>query len=101
MRKPAFFICENKDADQLRVNRTADQRLCFCRIDIVQYLYFLNLNTKFLASSYLLCVRPSQEPRRQVSQHGSYYRNDPKFSERQFWANSADPVQTAPRGGVS
>ena len=29
MRKPAFCICENKDADQLRVNREADQRLCF------------------------------------------------------------------------
>ena len=30
MRKPDFCICENKDADQLRGNREADQRLCFC-----------------------------------------------------------------------
>ena len=29
MRKPAFCICENKDADQLRGNHEADQRLCF------------------------------------------------------------------------
>ena len=29
MRKPVFCICENKDADQLRGNREADQRLCF------------------------------------------------------------------------
>ena len=31
IRKPAFCIilCENKDADQLRGNREADQRLCF------------------------------------------------------------------------
>ena len=30
VRKPFFFcICENKDADQLRRNRKADQRLCF------------------------------------------------------------------------
>ena len=29
MRRPAFCICENKDADQLRGNREADQRLCF------------------------------------------------------------------------
>ena len=29
MRKPAFCICENKDTDQLRGNREADQRLCF------------------------------------------------------------------------
>ena len=29
MRKPAFCICENKDADQLRGNCEADQRHCF------------------------------------------------------------------------
>ena len=29
------------------------------------------------------------------------YRNFPKFSDRQVWANSADPDQTAPRGAVS
>ena len=29
MRKPTFCICETKDADQLRGNREADQRLCF------------------------------------------------------------------------
>ena len=28
-RKPTICICENKDADQLRSNREADQRLCF------------------------------------------------------------------------
>ena len=33
MRKPAFCIWENKDADQLRGNREADQRLCFCYTD--------------------------------------------------------------------
>ena len=33
MRKPAFCICENKDADQLRGNREADQRLCFYYTD--------------------------------------------------------------------
>ena len=33
MRKPTFCICENKDADQLRGNRKADQRLCFRYID--------------------------------------------------------------------
>ena len=27
--KTVFCICENKDADQLRGNREADQRLCF------------------------------------------------------------------------
>ena len=33
VRKPAFCICENKDADQLRSNCAADQRLCFRYID--------------------------------------------------------------------
>ena len=33
VRKPAFCICENKDADQLHGNREADQPLCFCYLD--------------------------------------------------------------------
>ena len=33
MRNPDFCICESKDADQLRGNREADQRLCFRCID--------------------------------------------------------------------
>ena len=33
MRKPAFCICENKDADQLRGYHAADQCLCFHYID--------------------------------------------------------------------
>ena len=33
VRKTDFCICENKDADQLRGNREADQRLCFRYID--------------------------------------------------------------------
>ena len=31
--KTAFCICENKDADQLRGNREADQCLCFRYLD--------------------------------------------------------------------
>ena len=33
VRNPAFCICENKDADQLRGDREADQRLCFRHTD--------------------------------------------------------------------
>ena len=33
VRKHAFCICENKDADPLRGNREADQGLCFCYTD--------------------------------------------------------------------
>ena len=33
VRKPAFCICENKDADQLRGTREGDQRLYFRYVD--------------------------------------------------------------------
>ena len=33
VKKPAFFTCKNKDTDQLRGNREADQRPCFRYID--------------------------------------------------------------------
>ena len=69
VRKPAFCICENKDADQLRDNREADQRFVFA-IRIVQSLFYLN--PKFQASCHLVwlyslvCVRPGQKPRKPV-----------------------------------
>ena len=70
MRKPAFCIFENKGADQLCGDRTADQRLCFHYIGnlIVQFLCFLHLQ----ASSYLLviysrvCVGHGRKHKRQV-----------------------------------
>ena len=69
MRKPAL-LCENKDADQLRGNREADQLLCFRYID----------NTIPQVSSHLLwlcslvCVGLGRKPRRPVfSQRGSKF----------------------------
>ena len=41
VKKPTFCICENKDADQLRGNREADQRICFRYLDNT-IPYFLN-----------------------------------------------------------
>ena len=38
VRKPDFCICENKDADQLRGSREADQRLCFRYTDSTIHL---------------------------------------------------------------
>ena len=76
VRKPAFCIYENKDADQLRGKLIS--AFVFAT-QIVQSLYFLN--TKFQTSSYLLwlyrpvCVGSSRKPRRPVfSERGSYYR---------------------------
>ena len=62
MRKPAFCICENKDADQLRGNREADQHLCFRYIDST---IPLPLNPKFKASSLQpsLCRTWSETPK--------------------------------------
>ena len=63
MRIPTFCICENKDADQLRGNREADQRLCFRYID----------STIPQVSSHLLwlyspvCVGPGRIPERWFS----------------------------------
>ena len=63
MGKPKFCICENKDADQLRGNREAHQRLCFRYIDSTIPLL---PNQKFQASSHLLwlyspvCVGPGR-----------------------------------------
>ena len=58
MRKPAFCLCENKDADQLRA--------FVFTIRIVQFLY--SLDPQFQASSRLLwlyspvCVGPGRKP---------------------------------------
>ena len=65
MRKPTFCTCENKDADQLRGNREADQHLCFRYTDST---IPLPLNPKFQASSHLLwlyslvSVGPGRKP---------------------------------------
>ena len=75
MRKPAFCICENKDADQLCSNCAADQRLCFRYTDSTSSL----LPKSEISSLDLLwqyspvCVGPGRKPRRPVfSQRGSY-----------------------------
>ena len=46
MRKTNSCLCENKGADQLCSNCTADQHLCFCYMDS---LFLLYLYTKFPA----------------------------------------------------
>ena len=78
MRKPAFCICENKDADQLRGFAKLISAFVFATW-IVQSLRYLK--PKFQASSQLLwlyspvCVGPGRKSRRPVfSQRGSYIR---------------------------
>ena len=50
VRKLAFCICENKDADQLRGNREADQRLCF---------RYTDSTIPLLARSKVSCLKTS------------------------------------------
>ena len=71
MRNPAVCLCENKDADHLRGNRDADQRLCFHYIDSTIPL-LPQYEISSLYPSSVVCVRPGRKPRRPVfSQRGS------------------------------
>ena len=67
MRTPAFRICENKDADQLRGNREADQRLCFRYIDSTTLLLLKSKVSSLYASSVAvqpgLCRSWSETPK--------------------------------------
>ena len=60
MRKPDFWLCENKGADQLCSNCTSDQHLCFRYTD--RTISPLLINPKFQASSlFLRLYRPEPE----------------------------------------
>ena len=76
MRDPAFCICENKDADQLRGNREADQRLCFRYTDSTILLLPKSENSSFWPSSVVvqhgLCRTWSETPKTGFLKRGSY-----------------------------
>ena len=67
MRKPAFCICENKDADQLRGNREADQRLRFRHTDSAIFLLSKSEISRLYPSSVAvqpgLCLTWSETPK--------------------------------------
>ena len=67
MRKPAFCICENKGADQLRGNREADQRLCFrytdSTISLLSKSEISNLQPSSVAVMLDLCGTWSETPK--------------------------------------
>ena len=67
VRKPPFCIYENKDADQLHLNRAADQRLCFRDIDCTIPLLPKSEITSLYPSSVV--VQPV------FSRHSSYHPN--------------------------
>ena len=67
MRKPAFCICENKDADQLRGNHEADQRLCFRNTDstipLLHKTEISSLKLSSVAAQPGLCRTCSETPK--------------------------------------
>ena len=67
MRNPVFCICENKDADQLRGNREADQRLCFrytdSTIPLPSKSEILSLEASSVAVQPGLCQTWSETPK--------------------------------------
>ena len=75
VRKPAFCICENKDADKLRGYREADQRLCFRYTDSTISLLSKSEISSFWASSVAvqpgLCRTWSETLRLVFSERGS------------------------------
>ena len=76
MRKPTFCTSENKDADQLRCNREADQRLCFRYLDSMIPLLSKSEISSFQPSSVAvqpgLCRTRSETRMLVFSQCGSY-----------------------------
>ena len=62
MRKLTFCICENKDADQLRGNCEANQRLCFRYIDSMIPLHSKYEISSLLPSSVAVSVGPGLKP---------------------------------------
>ena len=77
VRKPAFCICENKDADQLRGNHEADQRLCSRYTDSTIHLLPKSEISSQALAIFCCCTawfvtRPGRKPRRPVfSERGS------------------------------
>ena len=67
VRKPTFCICKNKDADQLRSNREADQRLCFrytdSTIPLLSKSEILSLQPSSIAAQPGLCQTWSETPK--------------------------------------
>ena len=78
MGKPTICICENKDADQLRGNREADQRLCFRYTDGILPLLFKSEISSFQPASVTvqpgLCRTCSETTLLVFPRGGSYYK---------------------------
>ena len=104
MRKTAFCICENKDADQLRGNREADQRLCFRYIDstipLLPKSEISSLYPSSVTTQTSLCGTWSETPKTGFLRRGSF--NKKLFTSTQadnllFMAEKKDEISLAVR----
>ena len=66
IRKPKICICENKDADQLRSNCEADQRLCFRHTDSTIPLLSKSKLSSFYPSSEMVQTSFSHPPDKHI-----------------------------------
>ena len=78
------------------VLKSYGSKSCQCLIHILSmgYLFVQKLN------SFQIIQRDNKIQLAEKKNRNYMYRNDPKFSDRYAWANSADPDQTAPEGAV-
>ena len=73
MNKPALPICENKGADQLHNDRTADQSLCFCYVEsIIPLLHKLQASSHHLWLYSMFYVWPGLKPEERFSHDAAH-----------------------------
>ena len=80
MGKPTICIGENKDADQLRGNREADQHLCFRYSDSTIPL-LLQAASSFLCLYRPVCVGPVRKPHCWFSHEAAQIKSQVGISE--------------------
>ena len=92
LKEVSLVLVEASTLDSLAVGGSGPQVTLFG--GILEPYFAHHIVMYYLLKKIEICIR------RQNGMTNSYYRNDPKFSDRQVRANSADPDQTAPRGAV-
>ena len=95
MGKPKICIGENKDADQLRGNREAGQRLCFRHSDSIIHLLLkseISSSSSFLCLYRPVCVGPVRKPHCWFSHEAAHFvaLNITRFHDQIIYNGSYD-----------
>ena len=98
LRKSAFCICENKDADQLHGNCEADQHLCFrytdTTIPLLPKSEISSLQPSSVAVQPGLCRTLSETPKTGFLRTRLIYRKVPKSSDAKKLCSNLPKIQT-------